>query len=72
MGPLHGIRILELAGIGAAPFGCMLLADMGAEVVRVERAGDPSRPSAIDGAGRKQSDPDDMYLTEDVARSRSI
>src|SRR5579884_1569059 len=57
MGPLHGIRILELAGIGAAPFGCMLLADMGAEVVRVERAGDPSRPSAIDGAGRKQSDP---------------
>ncbi|MGV0793186.1 CaiB/BaiF CoA transferase family protein [Mycolicibacterium sp. XJ1819] len=37
MGPLNGIRVLELAGIGAAPFGCMLLADLGAEVVRVER-----------------------------------
>ena len=38
MGPLQGIRVLELAGLGPAPFGCMLLADLGAEVVRVERA----------------------------------
>ena len=36
-GPLAGIRIIELAGLGPAPFGAMLLADMGAEVVRVER-----------------------------------
>jgi alpha-methylacyl-CoA racemase len=55
MGPLQGIRVLELAGIGPAPFGCMLLADLGAEVVRVERAGDGA--SAIDGAGRAESDP---------------
>jgi alpha-methylacyl-CoA racemase len=55
MGPLHGIRVLEIAGIGPAPFGCMLLADMGAEVVRVERAGDGR--STIDGAGRAESDP---------------
>ena len=41
MGPLQGVRVVELAGIGAAPFGCMLLADLGAEVVRVERAGTP-------------------------------
>ena len=39
MGPLAGIRILEIAGLGAAPYGCMMLADMGAEVVRVDRAG---------------------------------
>jgi alpha-methylacyl-CoA racemase len=57
MGPLQGIRVLELAGIGPAPFGCMLLADLGAEVVRVERAGTPSRESATEGAGRAQSDP---------------
>jgi alpha-methylacyl-CoA racemase len=38
-GPLHGFRIVELAGIGPAPFAAMMLADMGAEVVRVERAG---------------------------------
>ncbi len=37
MGPLAGVRILELAGLGAAPYGCMMLADMGAEVVRIER-----------------------------------
>ncbi len=39
MGPLHGVRIIELAGLGPAPFGCMMLADMGAEVIRVERPG---------------------------------
>ena len=36
-GPLHGITVVELAGIGPAPFCCMLLADMGAEVLRVDR-----------------------------------
>src|SRR3954464_2754051 len=37
-GPLTGYRIIELAGIGPGPFAAMLLADMGAEVIRVERA----------------------------------
>jgi alpha-methylacyl-CoA racemase len=37
-GPLAGIRIVELAAIGPAPFGVMLLADLGADVVRVDRA----------------------------------
>jgi len=36
-GPLHGIRVVELAAIGPAPYGVMLLADLGAEVVRVDR-----------------------------------
>jgi alpha-methylacyl-CoA racemase len=36
-GPLSGIRVLELAGIGPAPFACMMLADLGAEVLRLER-----------------------------------
>ncbi|SUV87096.1 putative racemase [Bordetella pertussis] len=38
MGPLQGTRVVELAGIGPAPMACMLLADLGAEVVRIERA----------------------------------
>jgi len=38
MGPLEGVRIVELAGIGPAPFCAMLLADMGAEVIRLDRA----------------------------------
>lgn len=37
MGPLAGVRIVEFAGIGPAPFCAMLLADMGAEVVRIDR-----------------------------------
>jgi alpha-methylacyl-CoA racemase len=37
MGPLAGLRVIEMAGIGPAPFCGMLLADMGAEVVRVDR-----------------------------------
>ncbi|MCP8889902.1 CaiB/BaiF CoA transferase family protein [Sphingomonas faeni] len=38
-GPLAGIRIVELAGIGPAPFACMMLADHGAEIIRIERPG---------------------------------
>jgi alpha-methylacyl-CoA racemase len=39
MGPLSGIRIIELAGIGPGPFAGMLLADLGADLLRVERRG---------------------------------
>ncbi|MFM9371273.1 CaiB/BaiF CoA transferase family protein [Streptomyces sp. Da 82-17] len=38
-GPLSGIRVVELAGIGPGPFAAMLLADLGADVVRVDRPG---------------------------------
>src|SRR5580698_9753364 len=37
-GPLSGLKIIELAGIGPAPFTCMMLADAGAQVLRLERA----------------------------------
>ncbi len=51
MGPLQGITVLEIAGIGPGPFCAMLLADMGADVIRVDRAGqvmggDPESPPA--------------------------
>jgi alpha-methylacyl-CoA racemase len=39
MGPLSGVKVVELAGIGPAPFACMMLAELGAEVLRVERPG---------------------------------
>jgi alpha-methylacyl-CoA racemase len=50
-GPLAGTRIIEIAGIGPGPFCAMMLADMGADVIRVERAqnvrgGDPASPPA--------------------------
>ena len=40
-GPLAGVRVVELAGIGPVPYAAMLLADMGADVLRVDRPGDP-------------------------------
>ncbi len=48
-GPLSGIKVIEIAGIGPGPFTAMMLADMGAEVIRVDRAGsvsgDPGKPN---------------------------
>ena len=37
MGPLKGIKVIEMAGIGPGPFCAMMLSDMGAEVIRVDR-----------------------------------
>ncbi len=39
MGPLHGVKVVEIASIGPGPFAVMMLADMGADVIRLERAG---------------------------------
>ncbi|MEV0569872.1 CaiB/BaiF CoA-transferase family protein [Dactylosporangium sp. NPDC050588] len=44
-GPLRGVRVVELAGIGPGPFAGMMLADLGADVVRVDRVG-PGSPIA--------------------------
>ncbi len=45
MGPLQGIKVIEIAGIGPGPFAAMALADLGAEVIRVDRAGSvPTAP----------------------------
>ncbi|NNG18485.1 CoA transferase [Naumannella sp. ID2617S] len=38
-GPLDGIRVVELAGIGPSPYACLVLAELGAEVIRVDRPG---------------------------------
>ncbi len=43
MGPLNGYTVIELAGIGPAPMGGMMLADMGAEVIRIDRAAGASQ-----------------------------
>jgi alpha-methylacyl-CoA racemase len=52
MGPLEGVRIVELAGIGPGPFCAMLLSDMGAEVIRVDRAANVGQD-----LGREGEDP---------------
>jgi alpha-methylacyl-CoA racemase len=51
-GPLTGLRVIELAGIGPAPFAAMVLADLGADVVRVERPAPPSASARWDVLNR--------------------
>ncbi len=50
MGPLEGVKMIEIAGIGPGPFAAMMLSDMGAEILRIDRVqnvagGDPAKPS---------------------------
>lgn len=56
-GPLHGLRVIEFAGIGPGPFTGMMLADMGADVIVIERAADvaaaASRPRAALSRGKR-------------------
>ena len=74
-GPLFGLRIVEMDGIGPAPFCGMMLADHGAEVIRVERDGRLARCPATRWrarAGRSRSissRPREIALVRDLARS---
>ena len=55
-GPLTGIRIVEFQGIGPGPFCGMLLSDLGADVVRIDRAGKGGRaatPANVESRGRR-------------------
>ena len=56
MGPLSGVRVIELQGIGPGPYCGMMLADMGAEIIRIDRSASVGRPAAttdILARGRK-------------------
>ena len=52
-GPLAGFKIIEMAGIGPGPFAGMLLADMGADVIRIDRAVGAATPSDITARGKR-------------------
>src|ERR1700738_795842 len=52
-GPLAGVRIVEFAGIGPGPFACMMLADMGADVVTLDRVGARKNLKSVSGRGRE-------------------
>src|SRR2546423_3778860 len=55
MGPLDGLRIVEIAAIGPVPFAGMMLADLGASVLRVDRVRSdrPAQPHRILDRGRR-------------------
>ena len=73
--PLTGVRIVELAGLAPAPFAAMMLADHGAEVIRIERAGwQPPIPAEKDvlRRGRAEIITLDLKQEADVARVRVL
>ena len=51
-GPLSGVRVVEFAGLGPPPHAVMLLSDMGAEVVRIDRPGAGPPPQDVTCRGR--------------------
>ncbi|NHU46638.1 CaiB/BaiF CoA-transferase family protein [Rhodococcus sp. A14] len=51
-GPLRGLRVVEIAALGSAPFAAMMLADAGAEVLRINRPGQTTDDAGILGRGR--------------------
>ena len=62
-GPLSGLKVLEIAGLGPGPFAAMLLADLGAEVVRVDRPG-----SGTEGVGSAPLDRGRRSVVIDLKR----
>jgi alpha-methylacyl-CoA racemase len=72
-GPLEGVRIIEMAGIGPGPFAGMMLADHGAEVIRVDRPGRQA-PEPVLGRNRKSivvdvKTPEGIQIVRDLAKS---
>jgi alpha-methylacyl-CoA racemase len=52
-GPLAGLKVIEMVGIGPCPFAAMMLADMGADVIRIDRKPDPDAPNPYPMLGTK-------------------
>jgi alpha-methylacyl-CoA racemase len=68
-GPLTGFRVVEFAGIGPGPFACMMLADMGAEVITLDRPGANKNQKSATGRGRKIIELD---LKDIAARAQTL
>ncbi|MBJ65760.1 MAG: carnitine dehydratase [Rhodobiaceae bacterium] len=76
-GPLSDIKVLEFAGIGPGPFCGMLLADMGAEVLRVDRSPKGGSKHIIEGRGKKSvvlnlKDPNHLEICLDLVSQADI
>ena len=67
MGPLKGLKIIEMAGIGPGPFCGMVLADLGAEIIRIDRSSQHGRGNTIDFQHRSK-----LSLSADLKNQRPI
>jgi alpha-methylacyl-CoA racemase len=72
MQPLEGLSVVELGGIGPAPFAAMLLADHGARVVRIERPGGPPIAAALDPLARGRAEWRFLDLKQPGARDEAM
>lgn len=71
-GPLKGVRIVEFAGIGPGPFACMLMSDMGADVLSIQRPGmGRNHPGNFVNRGRRTTELD-LKKSEDVETARKL
>lgn len=77
-GPLRGLRVIEIAGLGPAPFAAMMLADSGAEVLRINRPGESTTQAGILGRSRAASltldlkDPVDRATAQEAIRRADV
>jgi alpha-methylacyl-CoA racemase len=67
-GPLEGLKVLELAGIGPSPYACMLLADLGASIFRLERGDHNASPEVTDSVLNRSRPSVAINLKNDSAR----
>jgi alpha-methylacyl-CoA racemase len=79
MGPLDGIRVIEIASLAPAPFGCMILSDLGADVLRVERTQTCGEPPPADplvrgrrSVGLNLKDPEGVALLLRLAERSDV
>ena len=71
-GPLNGVRIVEFAGIGPGPFACMLMSDMGADVLSIQRSGQGrNHPGNFVNRGRRTIELD-LKKKEDVEIAQAL
>ncbi len=71
-GPLAGVRVVEFAGIGPGPFACMLMSDMGADVIAIQRPGHGrNHPGNFVNRGRRTIELD-LKKPEDVATAKAL
>ena len=76
-GPLAGVRVVEFAAIGPVPYAGMLLADMGADVVRIDRGQQESYPDPVTNRGRSSivldlKNPTDLALARAAMREADV
>jgi alpha-methylacyl-CoA racemase len=72
-GPLAGVKVVEIAGLGPAPHACMLLSDMGAEIIRIDRPGaQPPDPTDATQRGRIGTVVLDLKAPADVSAALDL